>query len=320
MGTKLNYVSANAGANGTTYYNLVRDSSIVESKNHEHTDRNGHVKGYLINYEILATDGQILNFTSAPNTWKMRNAFRKWHAYRNEMFMNAGIVESEKGRYGHTIRPYLDNNHRLEEAKTSGTIDIGTLYGFNPNSDPTVTRAMTGGEWTYSQLATVPLYEFEGPTMKTSTLKVADEWPVMVLGENVAGSAESDTSGQYVSVGMIHSYNLDRMEVVTPTADSTISGPANPLAALKASGNQAAGEILEISKDQELELPPYDLADAGDSVFAVTQTLTKTPTTLGVVRGSCFVPAGLLAVYQSANAAYQLHIDVVAEVLCKDMA
>ena len=119
---------------------------------------------------------------------------------------------------------------------------------------------------------------------------------------------------------MIHSYNLDRMEVVTPTAESTVSGPANPLAALIASGNQAAGEILDIANDQELEAPPYDITDAGDSIWALSASTTRTPTTLSVVRGSCFVPAGLLAVHQSADAAYILNIEVVGVVLCKDMA
>ena len=288
--TKLSYSVPSPGAGKTTYFNIVRDSSIVESKNHEHTDRKGHVKGYLINYEIVATDSQVLSFISAPNTWKMRNAFRKWHAYRNIMFANAGITDQEKGMYGHTIRPFLDNNHRLQEAAGG---DVGTLYNWNGNADPVVARGATGGEWTYSELSSVPLYKNDGPQMKDSILKVADEWPVMICGENVAGTAtETNTSGQYACVGMIHSYNLDRMEVVTPGTKSTVTGPANPLAALMASGNQAAGEILDIAEDQERELPPYDLVDAGDSVFAVTQTQVKTPTTLGIVKGSCFVPAG----------------------------
>lgn len=314
--TLLNYASANAGTSGVTYFNLARDCSQVEAKNHEQTDRNGHVKGYFINYTVAATSEQILNFTVAPNTWKMRNAFRKFHAYRDVMFKNAGITDQEKGRYGHTLRPYFDNNHRLEEAKTSGTIDVGTLYGYNAGS----AEGFNGGEWTYSSLATVPLYDQDGPTMGASGLKVADEWPVMICGENVAGSTtESGTSNQYVSVGMIHSYNLDRMEVVTPTAESTVSGPANPLAALIASGNQAAGEILDIANDQELEAPPYDITDAGDSIWALSASTTRTPTTLSVVRGSCFVPAGLLAVHQSADAAYILNIEVVDVALCKDM-
>jgi hypothetical protein len=317
--TILQYAAADAGTGGTTYFNLVRDKSFMESKNHEHTNREGHVIGYLVNYEVTAASEQVLNFITPSNSWKMRNSFRKFHAYRNMMFENAGITNQEKGKYGHTIRPYLDNNHRLEEEKTSGQ-DVGTLFLWDGSADPVVAVAATGGEWTYSELATVPLYEQSGPQMGASSLKVADEWPVMVCGKNVVGGTETDTSGSYAAVGMIHSYNLDRMEVVTPTSESTVSGPSNPLAALIASGNQAAGEILDIANEQELELPPYDLTDAGDSTLAVSQTTVKTPTTLGVVRGSCFVPAGLLGVFQKSAGDYTLHLTVVGEVLCKDMA
>jgi len=317
--TKLSYAPANAGSSGTTYFNLVRDSSQVESKNHEHTDRNGHVKGYIISFEIVASASQLLNLITPSNSWKMRNSFRKFHAYRNIMFENAGITDQEKGMYGHTIRPYLDNNHRLEEAKTSGA-DIGLLGNWNGVADPVVSRQLTGGEWTYSELATVPLYTQDGAQMGASSLKVADEWPVMICGENVPGPTETGSSGLYASVGMIHSYNLDRMEVVTPGSKSTVTGPANPLSALVASGNQAAGEILDIAEEQERELPPYDLADAGDSVFAVTQSTVKTPTTLGVVRGTCFVPGGILAIYQTSDSEYLMNVTVEAEVLCKDLA
>jgi len=315
--TDIYYLGNNAGEDGVTYFNLVRDRSMVESKNYEHTDRKGHVKGYLINYEVTAASEQLLNFTVAQNTWKLRNSFRKFHAYRDIMFENAGITNQEKGRYGHTLRPFFDDLHRTEEDETDGNVGVPTAYDFA--ADPPIFE-LTGGEWTYSLLATVPLYEFGGPQMKDSILKVADEWPVMICGANVAGTGESKTSGQYACVGMIHSYNLDRMEVVTPSTDSTISGPANPLAALMASGNQAAGEILDIAEDQELELPPYDLTDAGDSIVSSVVKTVKTPSTLGVVRGSCFVPAGLLAIAQSLDSAYVLKVEIVGEVLCKDFA
>jgi hypothetical protein len=314
--TLLNYASANAGALGVTYFNLARDCSIVDAKNHEQTDRDGHVKGYLINYSVVASSEQILNFTVAPNTWKMRNAFRKFHAYRDVMFENAGIEGQEKGRYGHTLRPYFDNNHRLEEEKTSGVIDVGVLGGYQSGG---TSLAMNGGEWTYSVLATVPLYEQSGPQMGASALKVADEWPVMIMGSNEIGGTETDTSGSYASVGMIHSYNLDRMEVVTPTSAATVAGPSNPFAALIASGNQAAGEILDIAINQELEAPPYDLKDNGDSTLSLSASTSKTPTTLGIVRGTCFVPAGLLAVHQSQDAGYLMNVEVLDVVLCKDM-
>ncbi|MDC0465130.1 hypothetical protein OAN31_05915, partial [Pseudomonadales bacterium] len=64
----ITYGSRTPGAGKSTYYNLIRDRSIVESKNYEHTDRNGHVKGYLINFQIGTADSANLNLITAPNT------------------------------------------------------------------------------------------------------------------------------------------------------------------------------------------------------------------------------------------------------------
>ena len=96
------------GLETINYFNLTRDLSWMNSKNHEHSDRDGHVLGYICNVKIHSNTINSLGLATAPNSWKMRNAFRKWHAYRDMMFTEAGVTESEKGRYGKTIRPYLD--------------------------------------------------------------------------------------------------------------------------------------------------------------------------------------------------------------------
>lgn len=311
---RLVYRNMNAGASGRAFGNICRDLSIVNGKNYEHTTRDGHVKGYFVNYTVIAADSQVLNIHTAMNSWHMRNSFRKFHAYRHMMFENAGVTKGELGRYGHTIRPYLNNNHRLEE-ESSG--DIFTV-GLGDDGSPA-----TGGEWTYTKMSSTPLYTAgsSAPQMKDSVLRVADDYPLLICGDNVAGTQEDETSGQFAAVAMINSYNLDRQDVITATTDGeTIQGPKNPLAALRSSGNQAAGEILEITNDLEKEKPPYDLTDDGDSTKTIVADFCKTPTTLGVVRGSMFVPAGLFEIFQSLNSGYILALDVIDEVLCKDVA
>ena len=317
MQKDLLYTVINAGGLGSTYFNLTRDLSMMNSKNHEHTDRDGHVKGYIINFEMTGADGQNVLLNTAPNTWKFRNSFRKFHAYRELMFKNAGVSKSERGKYGHTIRPYMDKCHFADET-AEGSPDIAKL-GHWSCSTPS---AFTGGEWTYSELATVPLYTEQAGPVPLTTLSFADEWPLMICGVNQPGIIEAKTSGTYDIVAMINSYNIDRMSEVTPSSAPgvTLSGPINPLAALIASGNQAAGEILEIVQDLELENPPYDIADDGDSVNSVTGKMLKIPTTGGVARGSMFVPAGLLQVYQTLASDIVVKSEIVAEVLCKDMA
>ncbi len=319
MEGQLFYDVSNSAATSKVFINLNKDLSLVNSKNMEHTTRDGHVKGYMCNVSLVGASGQLLTYKTAPNTWKFRNSFRKFHAYRKLMFENAGVTQEEMGRYGKTMRPYLTNGmyqsvKGLSSSKTlTPTSGFATLYN--------------GGEWTYSRLATVPLYEaadpagLPGPEMGESELTVADEWELAICGTNVVDVLEDETSGQYQTVGMIHSYNLDRQDVVTPTtAGETIQGPENPLAALIASGNQAAGEILDITNEQELERPPYDEDDGGDSVETIVALQQKIPTVLGIVKGSMFVPAGLLQIDVSGSGNYNIMIDVVAEVLCKDLA
>jgi len=314
--------TAITGSTGSTWFNLVRDASAVESRNYEHTDRDGHVKGFIINYEIVGAANQFYMMSTVPNSWKMRNAFRKFHAYRDLMFDNAGVSKSELGRYGHTIRPYLSDCHRKAELgydkENPATLVIGQPAAVQCSGTTTLKK----GEWTYTKLATTPLYTESAGPMKDSTLDVADEFHLTVCDTNQVATTETGTSGQYDSVGMIHSYNLDRMEVVTPSSAPgvTIEGPQNPLAALIASGNQAAGEILEITMDQELENPPYDIGDNGDSILPVVDSFAKVPTTAGVTRGSMFVPAGILQIIPNSNDAFILKINIVGEVLCKDMA
>ena len=119
---------------------------------------------------------------------------------------------------------------------------------------------------------------------------------------------------------MIHSYNLDRMEVVTPDADVTIAGLSNPLAALISSGNQATGEVIDIAEDLELEKPPYDLDDNGDSIFMNVEGFGVSRSTGGTVSFNAFVPAGLCRFFLSTGAAGFLEVTVMGKVLCKDMA
>ena len=312
----LTYLNNQTGITYTETVNLVKDLSISNSKGFEHTTRDGHVKAYMVNIEIQGLNpGNIVQIKTIPNSWKMRNAFRKFHFYRNHMFENAGITKSEMGKYGQTIRPYMNKAH-FDVAELAVSLD-----GVN---------AANGGEWTYSKFSSVPLYSTGSPDMGASTLKVFDDWPVSVLDENDVGTTETGTSGMFARVAMINSYNLDRMEVVTPDAAVTIDGPSNPLAALMAAGDQSAGRLLELAEDQELEKPPYDLTDGGDSTDEILVGSRRAGSLFTNLRWSGIVPAGLFQIYADQGApivdgtdngrpSYLLNVEVVGEVLCKDL-
>jgi hypothetical protein len=319
MQNKLLYVNVKPSDDdiilGRSYLNIARDLSRLNSKNEEITTRDGHVYGYLCRFTLSSTASSAWQLFTAPNTWKMRNAFRKFHAYRQMMFENAGVEGDEMGRYGKTIRPLLDGNHEF-----AGTAD-NTLVPYTTDSDKTTIRKYNSGEWTYTQLSTTPIYKDGISPTESSSLgdDWADSFNLQICEENefeVAGGAKS--SGMYSRVGMIHSYNLDRMEVVTPTADETLTTPSNPLAALRSSGNQATGEVLDIAVDQELEEPPYDLADDGDSIYAPNQAFLVFPTTAGTKSFTAFLPAGLARVYVGQDVSAFIEVEVLDKVLCKD--
>ena len=69
---------------GDVYFmNLVKDLSWINSRNHQHTDNDGHVIGYWIDLTISLDEAATFTLATAPNTWKMRNSFRKFHAHRD---------------------------------------------------------------------------------------------------------------------------------------------------------------------------------------------------------------------------------------------
>ena len=302
-------------ANGNQYFNLCRDLSWVNSKNHEHTDRDGHVVGYICNVKIHGTRSNTIAFKGAPNSWKMRNAFRKWHAYRDMMFKDAGVTESEKGRYAKTIRPYLDENMK------GGTIvdPVGWDISGTP---PAQTQ-----EWSYTQIAAAP--GFDQNAAGTEGAAAVDVYDLNICGTNQADVTTANGTEYYTAVGMIHSYNQDRQEIVTPTLDSqTIEGHNNPLALLRQGGAVSGGEVMDIVQDQELEAPPYDINDTGFSTSIVFSDLMQinpgydgTASVPVLKTTQVFVPAGILKVFTStADASASILIDVVGMVLCKDLA
>ena len=310
--TRLTYGEA-LTKNDQHYMNLVKDLSWLNSRGMEHTDRDGHVVGYIVDITIVMDSDVPFAFLAAPNTWKMRNAFRKWHFARLEMFRNAGVTKSEMGRYGQTVRPFL-NQGQVNYADLAAPVEQETLVPINCTD-----AART---WTYSDVVSAP--GFQTSETGSGGLSMTDAFKLTICGENkTEATATGGTTLKFSTAGMIHSYNIDRMEVVTPAGHEVIIGENNPLAALR-SQTVTAGEVTEVAEDQEQEAPPYDLLDAGDSIDEIYVDILNTNTgTLQVQRvHNLFVPAGILAILNSSNGTVTptIFVDVKGSVLCKDVA
>ncbi len=310
--TRLSYFEDLADAK-THYMNLTKDLSWVNSRGMEHTDRDGHVVGYIVDVSVILDAAAPFHFVSAPNSWKMRNAFRKWHFARLEMFRNAGVTKSEMGRYGQTIRPFLDQG-QVNYTDSSAPVEKETLVPLGCTD-----AART---WTYSDVVSAP--GFQTSETGSGGLSMTDAFKLTICGENYTeATATGGTTLKFSTAGMIHSYNIDRMEIVTPGGHEVIIGENNPLAALR-SQTVTAGEVTEVAEDQEQEAPPYDLLDTGDSIDGVfIDYLNTNSATLQVARiYNLFVPAGILAIAQGSGGTVKpiILVDVKGSVLCKDLA
>ena len=308
----------NATTSGNKFYNIAKDLAAINGKNEEITTRDGHLHGYIVEVNAFASAAGLLTFSTIPNTWKVRNAFRKFHFARDQMFEQAGVTESERGKYGQTMRPYFSAEHRQDGEQSLLIMDI-------PNALDASIRTATGGEWTYTQLASQPTLKGD-QLAKDLDLALVDKWDIHVLGPSVT----EDTTGgidTWLSVGMVSSYNRDRMSQI-PDADntafpaSTIIADNNPLASLRTQSLNT-GEVLDLAKDQEEEKPPYDILNGGDSVDAVVQHMAYMSASGEAATrrlGTMFVPAGLLMVSSTATSSNGLNLKVIGKVLCKDMA
>ena len=135
----------------------------------------------------------------------------------------------------------------------AGTIKDPTLWDLTSQTQ----------EWSYTQIAAAPGFGATGGT-GTGGDEIVDVYDLNICGVNQVAKTSTIGAQYYTSVGMIHSYNQDRQEVVTPTVDSqTVEGQNNPLAMLRQGGSVSGGEVMEIVEDQELEKPPYDITDNG---------------------------------------------------------
>ena len=178
-----------------------------------------------------------------------------------------------------------------------------------------------GGEWTYSKFASAPTFT-DTTNVSAVDIPMTDSWTVTVLGSNLAQTTEADGTKTWTSVGMVHAYNQDRMEEIPDaTADSSLVSPNNPLAALR-SQSVISGEVTEIAEDQELEAPPYDIADSGDSTRAVYDYMPVSASGQAQHRswGTFFFPAGLIALKSLAANSNAIEIEVLGKELCKDVA
>ena len=299
----------------TNYYNIAKDLAALNARNEEITDRQGNLYGYWCKIQTASAANDSLALSYCPNTWKVRNAFRKFHFARESMFRDAGVTKREMGKYGRTLRPYFSIDHQTSGDQSPRLFDPGTL-GFGN---------ATGGEWTYTMLASSPTLNTDEDWEEIESIAPVDEWSLTILDAHKQQGVSAAGVKTWTSVAMVQAYNQDRMEEIPDaTPGSSIVNMNNPLASLQTQ-TLTSGEILEIAVDQQLEAPPYDIADDGDSTegcFDYMPIAGKTAGATAAIRswGLYFFPAGIIALATDVADTNGLEIQVIGKELCKDVA
>lgn len=343
--------SRNVPSGALAGYNIavnVFDSlSRANHKHQEWTTRDGHLLGALCDITIRVPAGDTLqtDIFGLPNNWIVRNAFRKFHFLRNEMFEKAGVTKSEMGKYAHTLRPNLlpdsrwvgSLNANFEQTYPGAMYDTeggwqadGSVVGFTiqnqivDSGGNDVINQMTQ-ELEFTRL--VSSMNVIGVTGVVGTEKLYDEWDLhIILGHDV--SETNDGSPVWDSVGMLQAYMEDRQAEIPDTTANAGQVAFNPLAALK-SQTTTSGEIVEIADEQSLEEPPYDIRKdtRGSGVQLVQKgfmnifqlssqagSASKAERTLSNV----FLPSGWLT-FQADNLQLDMEIRVKGIFECRDV-
>lgn len=302
------------------YGNLAKDYAALNRKNMRHTDNKGYPLCYVVEVEAVGDTSQAhtVEIFTAPETWVLKNAVRKWHMARNEMLKRVDAL-GKVGEYGRTIRPYLSVAHgrygdirptffnvKHDTTVTGGTGNNNTAYHESQNG--IVGGHANGGEWTYTKIASVTDKEAHSG----SNFPV-DDYELVLTGDHSDDSGSELSGARYFThVSMMRSYLESRRNpstiVQTTTGGGTIQAEPNPLIDLMAD-SVSAGEVKEVVQDLQREKPPYDaFATSTDNALAtndaldlVSKCLLSTSTTYLKDKEVIRIPMGLFHLRASAS-------------------
>jgi len=272
---------------------LPKDLSALTAKGHSSSKRDGTMLTYVCDIELLAESQNAIAAYTAPETWKLKNAFKKWHELRHYMFRESGLSKKEIGRYSKEIRPFFGPANEAFVDPVSGTSWDVAAEEWKPFQ-----ITMTGGDWTTTQIAI--------ETDESGPVDV-DTFALHLCGPHT-GAEQA-----WTSVGMIMGYNADRSQASRDPLNP-VSYRDNPLAFLKGR-SESVKEVLDIMTAEVADGPPYDITVQGDSIQPVLAGTAFSSST-GTGRVTLFgvrVPAGLLAITTGDAAVINVRVRRVEE-------
>lgn len=285
MEGRLEYDITASGVTNGAWLNLAHDCSAINSKGMNQGTAKGELLTYVCDISFVTTGTNSVNFYAAKENWVTKNAWKKWHALREFMFKESGISKRERGRYGSSLRVYLDPEHAANEQYTLTPVSNTITYDAGTDTWEYGTSYMSNGNWTFSDIVVET-----NPDSSTAPLET-DQFSLNLCGPH--SSAGAAISQQWTSCGMIQGYMADR---VHPTAepDDPVDYRDNPLALLRGR-SESVDETLAIAAAQAADGPPYDTDSIGEMTNPQLAGFLST-TASGQQKVSAFgvrLPAGL---------------------------
>jgi hypothetical protein len=311
---------ADSGNDRVGFLNLPQAYAGINRKNMRHTDNKGYPLAYVCEVELVGdTDrGYNMEIFTAPENWVLKNAVRKWHFARLEMLRRAGL--DDLGEYAKTLRPYLNVAHYnrdqagIDSLKPSlnhsNDVTFGTSGDYRASGNPVSPVAMTGGEWTYSEIAHTGYVDIDaGSSSNLGTTNIVDTYSLVLAGDHKVG-ADTDGKQLFDAVSIMRSYMESRTNPQTGSVnpDSQVQTDPNPLAHLL-NDSLSTRETLEIAVDMQKERPPYDpftsgttdQLDGNDCLDLVSKCLLSTSQTYVKDKEVIRIPMGLAYVTATAS-------------------
>ena len=314
------FKNPHSGTGRVGFGNLAKDYAALNRKNMRQTDNKGYPLCYVVQVEAIGdtTQGHQVEIYTAPETWVLKNAVRKWHLARNEMLAR-GDALGKVGEYGRTLRPYLSKSHAFsgDIRPTFFQVKHDTTYSGGPtyieSNQNVVGGIANGGEWTYTKIASFAEAEEQ-------KIPRPQNYHLVLTGDhsNDAGEENTLATGDglrfYTHVSMMRSYLESRRNtaaiIQTNDGQGTIQQEPNPLSIVM-SGSGSQSEVNEIVQDHQREKPPYDMfansadeaLNANDALDLVQKCFLSTSTTYLKDAALIRVPLGLFHVRASASAA-----------------
>jgi len=273
-------IPTSGGVSG--YLNLPKDISCQNRRHYASTTKDGtplvfrckvdlylqDEDGFGLNTAVGSDFMTTLKIDGVQNNWVMKNASRKWHAARNNMFKRAGIPSKSRGAYSKEIRFNYDG------ANDAWLVPI--------DGDG---NGMTQGTWDVSDIYT----EADSSGFKLKLVGIG---------------LDEETTAAATALPIGHSYLMSRVNQLSDTNIEVSEGPAD-LSILRgllveSEPNDNRIHLINAEARDDQDNPPYevlDLSDSGDVNHDITEPveLGRAVAGLGNAYGSVIVdiPFGL---------------------------